>query len=95
MVEGKGSRIVMFKSTMATECLRKKIQGFSHVFRNVFFQIAYLSKCPIPHGAIESISVATSFDLVGKNGAMMQKVNVNQGTSKRDKMVRSYPEFVA
>jgi hypothetical protein len=61
---------------------KKSIQGFPHVFGNPLLQIANPSASPILTGATVSISVANSFDLPKKKGAMMQKANVNHGKRK-------------
>lgn len=52
---------------------------FPLVFCNPLRQIANLSICPVPLGATESTSVASSLDLLEKNKETSKKVNVGHG----------------
>jgi hypothetical protein len=47
-----------------------------------------IPNCPSCLDAREPISIAIPFDLLRKEGAMMQKANVSHGKIKMDKMVR-------
>jgi hypothetical protein len=68
--------MVLFESTKAS------------FFRHPLSPIPNLSTCPFSPGAREPISVAILLNLFRKKGAMMQKVNVSDGKTELDKMVR-------
>jgi hypothetical protein len=62
--------------------------GGNHVFRNSSVPIHNPSPCRFSPAAREPISVAMSFYLLRKRGAIMQKANVDHGKTKMDKTVR-------
>jgi hypothetical protein len=65
-------------------------RGFPHVFRNPQFRIPNPSTGSTIPGARESIPVVIPFDLSRKKkkGAMMQKANVGDGSTKINEIVR-------